>query len=164
MPRKRRGGSLGRLTPNAKRIKVTVTSQTSDQKVSDQHTSDPKTSDLTAREPQTSAPSNNSLPLHLQSAEFKDKSPFKCPICNKVFTRNSSLQRHLLTHTIDKNVEKNTENSNNSTLKQLQIDETKYKSLFLCTYCEQKFSRKDNFDRHVKSHIQKENDIYNYIL
>ena len=117
MPRKRRGGSLGRLTPNAKRIKVSVASPMCDQQIVE--------------------PSNNYLSQNSETAETNlDNLHFKCKVCNKVFTKNSSLKRHLNTHNV-------------------------LKDLYNCTYCEEKFSRKDNFERHVKLHIEKKIDQYN---
>ena len=68
MPRKRRGGSLGRLTPNAKRIKVSLVTPISDQ--------------------QTIEPSNNYLSQNSEIADTNlDDSHFRCTVCNKVFTK-----------------------------------------------------------------------------
>ena len=68
MPRKRRGGSLGRLTPNAKRIKVSLVTPISDQ--------------------QTIEHSNIYLSQNSETAETNlVDSHFRCTVCNKVFTK-----------------------------------------------------------------------------
>ena len=150
MPRKRKGGPLGRLTPHAKRKKGFVPSQTSDSQTSDSQTSvpqtsdtltsDPQTSDPETSDPQTSDPNNKSLPQILENDKNNDKLQFKCTICTKVYATKSNLKRHLKTHTAVK-VHSNT--------------------IFKCDKCDQTFTRKDNFERHLKSHNDVAKLIYN---
>ena len=75
------------------------------------------------------------LKRHIASVHERNK-PYSCSLCDKSFSLNDNLQRHLNVHLA---------NENSETVHEGNI------SLLLCSHCGMKFGRSDQLKRHIAS-------------
>ena len=151
MPKKRRGGSIGRSTPTIKKQKKILNIGNNDsindsqpKSFEDPHTAENIKSKKIHHEVgsfkcddcEKTFGSNFNLQRHIKKLHMKERS-FKCTLCNISFNRSYNLERHLEAHKAQNDLK------------------------FKCTECNKSFSRKDILEMHMKTHFApKESKFY----
>lgn len=103
---------------------------------------------------------NHILTMHPETSDDHNQGQYKCHICGKVHVAEASLKRHLYQHTREKSFLCNFCGASKRSEKELQrhmlrddhnIDGTIVKP-FKCTYCERRFSTKNQMETHIPVH------------
>uniref|UniRef100_A0A3B3VH16 C2H2-type domain-containing protein n=1 Tax=Poecilia latipinna TaxID=48699 RepID=A0A3B3VH16_9TELE len=84
----------------------------------------------------------------LQRKHHQDQNLFACKICDKIFTLNSKLTKHMRSHSGEKSY------SHKTSRKSLDLDNTTHteKKLSSCVICRRSFRNKSNLNNHMKIH------------